>query len=147
LEIAMSNEPITQVNATQNAQLARAFFQRFNDNDVAGAVELLADDATWWLAGKPDKLPGVGLLSRAQIVDVFRRMTAQLPEGLRMTVKGTVAEGDHVAVEVESHGKLKNGRVYENQYHLLMRIRGDKIAAVKEYYDSHHVWDTWYRKD
>ena len=67
----MSNAPITQASATHNAQLARAFFQRFNDNDVAGAVELLADDATWWLAGKPDKLPGVGLLSRAQIVDVF----------------------------------------------------------------------------
>jgi len=143
----MSHDTDSSRSTQHNARLARAFFQRFNDNDVAGAVELLADDATWWLAGKPDKLPGVGLLTRAQIVDVFRRMTAQLPEGLRMTVKGTVAEGDQVAVEVESHGRLKNGRVYENQYHLLMRLRGDKIAAVKEYYDSHHVWDTWYRKD
>jgi uncharacterized protein len=52
-----------------------------------------------------------------------------------------------VAFEVESHGVLKNGRIYNNQYHLLMQLRGDKIVAVKEYYDTFHVWDTWYRKD
>ena len=139
----MSHEQTTH----DNSQLPRAFFQRFNDNDVAGAVELLADDATWWLAGKPDKLPGTGLLNKAQITDVFRRMTARLPEGLRMTVKGTVAEGDRVAVEVVSHGVLSNGRVYENEYHMLITLRAGRIAAVKEYYDSHHVWDIWYRRD
>jgi ketosteroid isomerase-like protein len=52
-----------------------------------------------------------------------------------------------VALEVVSHGVLKNGRVYDNEYHLLMRLRGDKIVAVREYYDSFHVWDTWYRKE
>ena len=61
---------------SRNTQLALSFFQRFNDNDVAGAVDLLADDATWWLAGKPDKLPGTGLLNKAQITEV-EKLTQQ----------------------------------------------------------------------
>jgi uncharacterized protein len=66
---------------------------------------------------------------------------------VRMTIKNTVAEGDQVALEMASHGVLKNGRVYDNEYHLLMRLREGKIVAVREYYDTFHVWDTWYRKD
>ncbi len=129
-----------------NTRLARSFFERFDANDIDGVLDLLADDATYWIAGKPKQLPGTGLLSKAQIAEVFRRMGEGLTDGLRMTVKNTVAQGDQVALEVESHGVLKNGRVYNNEYHLLMRLRGDKIAAVKEYYDSFHVWDTWYRR-
>ncbi len=135
-----------QDNTQINTRVARSFFERFNANDIDGALALMHDDATYWLAGKPHQLPGTGLLSKAQITEVFRRMGEQLTDGLRMTVTGTVTEGDQVALEVESHGTLKNGRAYNNEYHLLMRLRGDKIAAVKEYYDSLHVWDTWYRR-
>jgi uncharacterized protein len=134
------------MNTEQNTQLARSFFERFDANDIAGVLDLLADDASYWLAGKPGQLPGVGTLSKAQIAEVYQRMGERLTDGLRMTVRNTVAEGDQVALEVVSHGVLKNGRVYDNEYHLLMRLRGDKIVAVREYYDSFHVWDTWYRK-
>ena len=129
----------------RNTRLACSFFERFDANDMAGALDLLADDATYWIAGKPAQLPGVGLLNKAQIAAVFGRMGERLTDGLRMTVKNTVTQGDQVALEVESHGVLKNGRVYNNEYHLLVRLRGDKIAAVKEYLDSFHAWDTWYR--
>jgi len=69
-----------------------------------------------------------------------------MPGGLHMTVKGMVAEGDKVAVELESRGELDNGRLYNNEYHLLMTIRDGKVHAVKEYYDSHHVFMTWFHK-
>jgi len=42
---------------------------------------------------------------------------------------------------------LANGRVYDNEYHMLITLRDGRIAAVKEYYDTQHVWDTWYRKE
>jgi ketosteroid isomerase-like protein len=63
-----------------------------------------------------------------------------------MTVKSTVAEGDKVAVEAASHGQLRNGRVYEQEYHALMTIRNGQIAAVREYLDTDHVLAVWYRR-
>ena len=36
-----------------NKQTAGEFFARFSAGDIPGAVDLLSDDATWWIAGKP----------------------------------------------------------------------------------------------
>ena len=133
------------MDSQHNKQLAARFFERFDANDIDGALALMSDDATWWLAGKPDRIPGVGLLDKASIARLFRRMTARLEDGLRMQVVGAIAEGDAVALEVRSHGVLKNGRVYENEYHTLMRLRDGLIHEVREYYDSQHVFEVWYQ--
>jgi ketosteroid isomerase-like protein len=53
-----------------------------------------------------------------------------------MTVIGLVAEGDKVAAEIRSHAELTDGRIYENQYHMLFTLRQGKIAEVKEYADT-----------
>ena len=129
-----------------NTQVARSFIERYNANDVAGAVDLLADDVQYWLAGKPDQLSAVGNFDKPRITALFGRMTARLQDGQRMVVKNTVAEGDQVAMEVESHGLLKNGRAYNNEYHMLFKLRGGKIVLVREYYDTYHVWNVWYRQ-
>jgi ketosteroid isomerase-like protein len=56
-----------------------------------------------------------------------------------MTVEGSTAECDRVAVEAESHANLKNGKLYHNHYHFLMLFRAGKIAEVHEHNDSAHV--------
>jgi uncharacterized protein len=49
------------------------------------------------------------------------------------------AEGDRVAVEAESHAKMKSGKLYQNKYHFLLTIRDGKIQGVKEYLDTAHA--------
>lgn len=128
-----------------NKELAASLFSRFDANDLSGALDLLHDDATWWIAGKPGQQPAAGEHDKASIGKLLRRMASQLPEGLRMTVKGVLAEGDRVALEVESRGPLRNGRVYEQQYHFLLTIRDGKIASVREYLDTQHVVAVWFQ--
>ncbi|WP_298928940.1 nuclear transport factor 2 family protein [uncultured Ramlibacter sp.] len=125
--------------------IAENFYRRFDANDVAGALDLMADDASFWIAGKPGASPSAGEHSKDEMAAMFRRMGKRLRDGLRMQVKAVTAEGDRVALEVQSHGELLNGRVYDQEYHALMLIRGGKIAAVREYMDTQHVHDIWYR--
>jgi len=42
-------------------------------------------------------------------------------------------------MEVESHTETNTGRVYNNFYHFLIRVRDGKIASVKEYLDTMHA--------
>ncbi len=128
-----------------NKKLASEFFARFSANDIAGALDTMTDDATWRIAGKPGQLPAAGVYSKEQIARVFYNMAGQLKDGLKMTVKGLIAEGDKVAVEVESYGELQNGRVYNNEYHFSMTIRDGKISEVREYLDTQHVFATWFQ--
>lgn len=127
------------MTTADNKQLIVNFFERFSANDIAGGLAMLTDDATWWIAGKPDA-PGVhGLLTKKQLTELFDGMFTLFEAGMRMTVRSMVAEADKVAVEVESHGPLKDGRVYANEYHLAITVRDGKIAAVREYFDTLYV--------
>ena len=127
-----------------NKAIATGLFARFSANDVAGALDALADDATWRIPGKPDQLPVAGVHSKEQIARVLYNMVGRLKDGLEMTVKGAIAEGDKVAVEVESHGELLNGRIYSQEYHFLLTIRGGKVSEVREYLDTQHAFATWF---
>lgn len=130
----------------ENKRLARQFIDHFTNNDIAGALDQMSDDATWWIAGKPDQLPAAGLYSKEEIARLLRNMVSQLPNGLKMTVKSLVAEQDKVSMEAESYGELRNGRVYNQQYHFLLTVREGKITGVKEYLDTQHVHATWFQR-
>jgi ketosteroid isomerase-like protein len=96
----------------------------------------MSDGATWWIIGKPHLFPGAGTKSRADMERIWGNLFRQMQNGLEMTVIGMVAEGDKVAVEVRSHADLIDGRVYENQYHMLFTLRQGKIVEVREYADT-----------
>jgi ketosteroid isomerase-like protein len=104
----------------------------------------MTEDATWLIPGKPDATPSAGLYSKARIARLFETMLSLLNGGLRMTVKGAIAEGDKVALEVESFGVLTNDRVYNQQYHFLIEFRDGKICAVREYLDTQHAYAVWF---
>lgn len=133
------------MSTEDNKRLVAEFFARFSADDIAGALDTMTDDATWWIAGKPEQLPAAGVHSKEQMARLFRNMSGRLSNGLKLTLKGAVAEGDRVAVEVESYGELRDGRVYNQEYHLLMTVREGKISAVREYLDTQHVFATWFQ--
>jgi ketosteroid isomerase-like protein len=130
----------------ENKGRAREFFERFDANDVTGALDMMADDATWRIAGKPEQLPVAGDYSKGKIAGLLHNMIGQLPDGLRMEVTSLIAEGDKVALEVESNGELRNGRVYDQRYHFLLTFRDGRIGSVREYLDTQHVFATWFQK-
>jgi ketosteroid isomerase-like protein len=133
------------VTTEDNKRSAVELFARFSASDIPGVLALMTDDVTWRLPGKPELSPVAGIYNKERLKRLFDRMLAQLESGLQMTVVGLVAEGDNVAVEVESQGDLRNGRKYRQQYHFLITFRDGKIAAVREYLDTHHAFDVWVR--
>jgi uncharacterized protein len=130
----------------ENKQLVRQFIDSFTTSDIAGALALMTEDAIWWIAGRRETLPVAGLYNKEKISQLLYNMSGQLPNGLKMTVKNLLAEGDQVALEAESLGELQNGRLYNQQYHFLITLREGKISAVKEYLDTQHVYTTWFQQ-
>ncbi|MBL8114642.1 MAG: nuclear transport factor 2 family protein [Acidobacteria bacterium] len=127
----------------RNKATAYEFFARFSESDIPGAMATMTDDATWWIPGKPELSPAAGLYQKDRITKLFHSMVKRLKTGLKMTPKGMVAEGDRVAVEVVSEGDLTNGRLYRQEYHMLLEFRDGKISAVREYLDTQHAHAIW----
>jgi len=132
------------MSLAQNKRIAISFFERLHARDVPGALDILSDDARYWILGRREVIPTAGEHSKERMARIFGNMMERLENGMDIKIKNIIAEDDQVAIEMESHGPLKNGRVYNNQYHIWMRIRDDRIAEVHEYLDTQHVIATWF---
>lgn len=123
----------------QNKETVRLFLAKFGNGDADGLIDSLTDDATWWIGGKPSDLPQAGLKSKAGISAVLKGIGGKIPGGIEMRIRGMIGEGDKVAAEVEAHGEITNGRIYNNEYHFLFTISQGRISEVREYHDTLHL--------
>lgn len=134
------------MSTEHNKQQVTELFRHFTAADVPAVLALMHDDVTWKIPGKPELSPSAGVYDKTKIGALFNTMMGRLRGGLQMTVKGMIAQGDSVAAEVVSHGDLKNGRVYDQEYHFLIEFRDGRIKAVREYLDTQHAFAVWLQR-
>jgi uncharacterized protein len=111
------------MNSEDNKQIVLDYRAHFRNADVAKLTGAMSEDATWWILGKPHMFLGAGTKSKAEMERIWGSLFGRMKDSLDMAVIGLVAEGDKVADEVRSHADLTDGRIYENQYHLLFTLR------------------------
>lgn len=126
----------------RNKQVVRHFFNVFSTGDVPSILDCLDDDCVWWISGDLSGISGshdkkaMGQLL-AGVVDVYKQ------GALPITPLEWTIENNRVAVEAESYAELKNGRVFNNSYHFLFELDGNRITRVKEYSDTLHMYQTF----
>lgn len=130
----------TAASPEANKDLVRRYYEHVSNGERAKADALIADDATWWIAGDPAQFPIAGCRPIGEHQAMLRRWVApNLPNGVRTRITGMTAEGDRVAVEMENEAETAAGKHYSNRFHLLFEVRGGKIHAVREYLDTLHA--------
>jgi ketosteroid isomerase-like protein len=84
-------------------------------------------------------------LPRAKALRLFTNV-ANVTEGgrLEILIHTLTAEDNRVAVEAESRAvNGQNGRIYNNHYHFLFRVRDGRACELREYQDTLHAYDVW----
>jgi ketosteroid isomerase-like protein len=134
---------MTDTDAAANKALVARFFETFSSGDVPAIVEAMAPDGTWWVSGKLDGMSGS--YTAAGLAPLLVGANAGYKAGaLRITPTGMIAEGNKVAVEAKGFAEMRDGRIYDTQYHFLITIRGGKIGEVREYMDTQHAKETFF---
>jgi uncharacterized protein len=135
----MTNGP---TELERNKALVAEFLRVFSRGDVPGVLAGMHQQGSWWVSGRIDGISGT--YSREQLGKLLESVRPVYKEGaLRVIPSSMVAEGNRVAVEAESFAELRNGRVYNCQYHFLFEIESGKVTTVKEYVDTKHLFDTF----
>lgn len=119
------------MGTAESASVVKAFFEAMQTGGFEAAMAHAHPDFTWWAAGAGE--------IQGQLANIGKLLADNMKAPMTMKVHAMTAEGDRVAVEAESYGELKNGAVYNNQYHFLFIVRDGKIKAVKEYNDTKHA--------
>jgi ketosteroid isomerase-like protein len=120
------------MSTSENKAMVTEFFGHMSAGRRQQALEMMADDATWWA-------PGVGVMTKAQFAGVMKYMDKIVSGPIKLTIKRMTAEEDRVAAEAESDADVVNGKHYHNTYHFLVVVGGGKIREVKEYNDTRYA--------
>jgi ketosteroid isomerase-like protein len=123
-----------------NKKLVTRFMEVFSAGKVEEFMGMMADTATWWVAGT---LPISGTHSKVDFRKLVEGIGDTCKGPIKLTPKEFTVQGDRVAVETESLAHTNNGRTYNNFYHFLFVVKDGKIAQVKEYLDTMHTHDVF----
>lgn len=137
--LAENKEVVRQFVETFPACTARALA-----NDDPGELATQLTDDFFWVV--PDSFPRAGTHGGRLDVLQFLREGSTLfePGTLHNEILGMVAEDDYVAVRIECTGTSAKGRPYRSMYHVLFRVRDDKISELWDYFDTLHSYQSLY---
>ncbi|UTV41778.1 nuclear transport factor 2 family protein (plasmid) [Ensifer adhaerens] len=125
-----------------NKRIVQEFCHHFRTSNADGLIDGMTEDATWWVNGKPHLFSSAGTKTKAEAASMFRNMFSAYKNGLDMKIINMIGEGDSVAAEARSQATTKSGKIYENEYFILFKVRDGKISLVREYTDLMHVQET-----
>lgn len=112
--------------------VALAFQDHIGAGDLEGALALASDDAVF-TTPMGDEVDKDGLRA------LFASIGPVLAGPMVAKILGVTSEGDRVAIEMTGSAPLKNGKAYNNRYHLLFIVTDGKIRQMKEYCDTQAV--------
>jgi len=124
------------MSTTENKALVTKFWEQFSNGKYGDAINLLTDDATWWVAGTTALS---ATYNKTEFTNLIGEMSKSAPKGFQVTPNQLTAEDDRVSVEAKSYAEISNGKTYQNIYHFMMVCRDGKISTVREYLDTEHV--------
>lgn len=118
------------------------FLTIFSSGDVHAILDMLTEDASWWVAGHIEGISGSN--GKQELGRLLLQVAPLYTEGrLPITPVSMIAEGSFVACEARSRSDLIDGRTYANEYHFLFEVAGEKIRQVREYSDTQHMVETF----
>lgn len=129
-------------NLEDNKNIVNEYFDAVNRGNEEDISNLLTDDFVFMsMYRKPEYLRFKW--NKERFVAQAGIMSSQMKKPIVVTPGTMTAEDDRIAVEAESYGEMKNGKIYDNIYHFLFKLRNGKITEVREYscsYTAHEVF-------
>ncbi len=135
----MSSDAVTE----NTRAIVELFWRTMNGGDPQAVERFMhrhfAADLEWSVVGSG--VPGAGthkgIDNVLRIIGGVRRLFE--PGYPRGEVIHQVVEGQWAAAEMRASGPLRDGRLYENRYAFFIRVKDDRIASIREYFDTHYV--------
>lgn len=119
----------------ENKQIVLDFYAAGARGDMEACFSLLADDIVWTNIGTT-KFSGTFSGKQALIEQLLGPLFGQLKAGIASQIEKLTAEGDTVVAQTSGSAETLDGKPYNNRYCQVIRIRGGRIAEVREYFDT-----------
>jgi ketosteroid isomerase-like protein len=122
-----------------NKAVVREFFDAIQRADWAKVRTLMPESGTYTV---PELTRASGTKTREAFIETTATfLHSGNADPFKLTFHRMTAEGDVVCAEVSSQMKLNDGRIYANQYAMLLVIKSGQVISNIEYMNTQHVND------
>lgn len=122
----------------ENKALVLDWVDAVSRNDVARIVSKYHADLVYTVMGQ---WPLAGTFGRDTVAEHAGVILKLFPEGLAFRAHKLVADGDWVAVDMESRGQHVSGKLYNNRYTFWIQVQDGQFVRLEEHLDTHHATD------
>jgi ketosteroid isomerase-like protein len=134
------------VGTAENKELVRHLYSELSRGNSQPLREHLAGDVVWTIIGST-RLSGT-FRGREEVTSrLFAGVAAALSGPIRFTFDRFVAEDDIVVMEARGEATSAAGRPYNNQYCVVFRLAGGKLAEITDYVDTELVTSSLFPAD
>ena len=126
------------MSAAQNRDLILRFYELMSKREFEKMFDLMSDDSTWTVAGRPETFWPAGTQTKSQRAEMFGQFAKVFAE-MPLDVLSTTAEEDRVVLEARTRSTTHSGIVYENEFLILFRCGNNKIVSIYEHCDQQAV--------
>jgi ketosteroid isomerase-like protein len=123
-------------SAEAHKRTVRRFFELFAAGHVPAVMALFHDYATYWFPTTRKTL------TMPELAEGLTWIQSRLDGPIAFELGSMVADGNAVAVQLESFAKTVDGKQFNNLYHVYFEFEGDRVSRAREYNDTAHVWAT-----
>lgn len=124
------------MSSQDNKQLAMQGYQKFQNRDIQGLLELLADDIEW-VGVENEEIPFAGVYRGKDEVARYFAQLEEAQEAQQFEPREFIAEGDKVVVMGDSRWTVKStGQTYDNPWVHVFTMRDGKVARFQQYNDT-----------
>lgn len=124
------------MSSQDNKQLVMQGYQKYQNKDIQGLLELLADDIEW-VGVENEDIPFAGVYRGKGEVGRYFSQLDEAQEAQQFEAQKFMAEGDNVVVTGKSRWTVKStGQAYENPWVHVFTIRNGKVARFEQYNDT-----------
>jgi ketosteroid isomerase-like protein len=128
------------MSVTRNKALIDKYFELMNEGNPEKMLACLTDDFVFEsMLQKPAALNFSW--GKEQFAKASGVMSSQMKKPIKIWIVNMTGEDDKVAVEAKSYGEMNSGKLYENAYHFLFKLRTGKIYNCREYSCSYTAHD------
>jgi ketosteroid isomerase-like protein len=128
------------MNEQENVKVVRQMFVAFDQRDLPGALNTLANDVYWQSPVTKGESKEISWSkprhNREEVAHFFKDLFEKVqPE--RMETSEFTAQGDRVIVEGKNRGTVRStGRAYEHDWVMVITLKEGKIIRLLHYYDT-----------
>jgi hypothetical protein len=81
------------MTAVANKNVVSSFFDNLSAGKLDVALALMADTATWWVAGNPEQFALAGTKTKAEFLEMLEVIGAAMPNGVQVSIGCSLRRG------------------------------------------------------